>query len=128
MSETKTIGAGERSEPDMTGWKRCPTCRTSKPVSEFYAGVAECKDCKRSRSRNNRAMQARKVAAFERFVDALIVLADRTPEPPAECRRVLVSYLPPLADLDRGADGELGGAGQDAGPGTILAVRGQVTP
>jgi hypothetical protein len=64
--------------------RRCPTCRGSKPVGEFYVGCSECKDCKRTRSRTNRAVQARKIAAFERFVDALITLADKTAEPPAE--------------------------------------------
>ena len=64
--------------------QRCPTCRESLPVDAFYANCAECKGCKRLRSQRNRALQARKIAAFERFVDALITLADKTAEPPAE--------------------------------------------
>jgi hypothetical protein len=66
------------------GERRCPTCRARKPAGEFYVGCSECKSCKRGRSRANRAAQARKIAAFERFVDALIILADKTGEPPAE--------------------------------------------
>ena len=66
------------TEPDK---RRCPSCRASKPAGEFYAGCTECKACKRDRSRSNRAVQARKIAAFERFVDALIVLADKSGEP-----------------------------------------------
>jgi hypothetical protein len=69
------------TEPDG---RRCPTCGARKPVGEFYVGCSECKVCKRGRSRANRAAQARKIAAFERFVDALIILADKTGEPPAE--------------------------------------------
>jgi hypothetical protein len=69
------------TEPDE---RRCPTCGDRKPSGEFYAGCSECKTCKRGRSRSNRAAQARKIAAFERFVDALIILADKTGEPPAE--------------------------------------------
>ena len=42
--------------------------------------LAECKDCKRRRSQHNRALQARKLAAFEQFVDALVDLAERAPE------------------------------------------------
>lgn len=61
--------------------RRCPTCGRSEPAVEFYASGGECKGCKRTRSRNNRAVQARKIAAFERFVDALIVLADKSGEP-----------------------------------------------
>jgi hypothetical protein len=74
----------ERSEQEasVADQRRCPTCSVSKSGSEFYAGVGECKTCKRDRSRRNRAVQARKIAAFERFVDALIVLADKSGEPP----------------------------------------------
>jgi hypothetical protein len=59
----------------------CPSCRRRLPAEAFYANCAECKTCKRKRSQNNRALQARKIAAFERFVEALIVLADKTGEP-----------------------------------------------
>jgi hypothetical protein len=82
MSQTPAVTSGERSEPDASDRKHCPSCRAYKPDSEFYAGVAECKACKRDRSRRNRAVQARKIAAFERFVDALIIFADNTGEPP----------------------------------------------
>jgi hypothetical protein len=82
MSQTPAVTTGERSEPDEAGRKHCPTCRVSKSGSEFYAGIAECKACKRDRSRRNRVMQARKIAAFERFVDALILIADMAGEPP----------------------------------------------
>lgn len=67
------------AEPD--GKQRCTTCKQPKPASDFYAGVRECKACKRDRSRRHRAEQARKLAAFERFVDVLVVLADRTLDP-----------------------------------------------
>lgn len=67
------------AEPE--GGQQCSTCRQRKAASEFYTGVRECKTCKRDRSRRHRADQARKLAAFERFVDALVVLADKTGEP-----------------------------------------------
>lgn len=70
------------AEPDQN--RRCPTCRHLLDADAFYANCAECKDCKRRRSQRNRALQARKIAAFERFVEAL-VLADRTAGPPIEC-------------------------------------------
>ena len=82
MSQTPAATEDERSEAAMSGRKRCPTCRGSKPDSEFYTGVAECKACKRGRSRTNRAVQARKIAAFERFVDALILIAGKAGGPP----------------------------------------------
>lgn len=59
----------------------CPTCRKPWSANAFYDGCSECKECKRNRSKQNRAMQARKVAAFERFVDVLFVFADRTTNP-----------------------------------------------
>lgn len=78
----------ERSEPEayVPELKRqqCPSCRQSKSVDEFYANCAECKPCKRTRSRNNRALQARKIAAFERFVEALFVLADKAGDDPSD--------------------------------------------
>jgi hypothetical protein len=75
-----------------TGQKqRCPTCGHLLPQDAFYANCGECKDCKRLRSQRNRALQARKLAAFERFVDALVSLTDRTAEPPAERRASLKS-------------------------------------
>ena len=64
--------------------RRCPTCGQGKAVGEFYENCTECKDCKRGRSQRNRALQARKIAAFERFVDVLFVLADQAGDPPAE--------------------------------------------
>ena len=67
--------------------QRCPTCRRTLPAGEFYANCAECKGCKKDRSRNHRALQARKVAAFERFVDVLAELAGRSAEPSAERSR-----------------------------------------
>lgn len=82
MSQTPAVTAGERSEPPAPGRKDCPTCREPKDASDFYAGCSECKACKRGRSRTNRAVQARKIAAFERFVDALILIADKAGEPP----------------------------------------------
>lgn len=63
--------------------KRCPTCRQSKTAGEFYSGCSECKDCKRGRSRSNRAVQARKIAAFEAFADILLALADRAADQPS---------------------------------------------
>ena len=70
--------------------RRCPTCNRPWDADAFYENCAECKDCKRRRSQHNRAVQARKIAAFERFVEALVKLADRT-EPPAERRTSLTS-------------------------------------
>lgn len=64
-----------------TGTNRpCLTCRRPWSEEAFYVNCTECKTCKRDRSRRNRAAQTRKIAAFERFVDVLIVLADRTRE------------------------------------------------
>ena len=60
--------------------RRCTTCRHLLDTDAFYANCAECKDCKRRRSQRNRALQARKLAAFEQFVDALVDLAERAPE------------------------------------------------
>jgi hypothetical protein len=71
----------------------CSTCGRPWGADAFYANCGECKDCKRKRSRDNRAVQARKIAAFERFVDALANLADRTTEPPAERRTSLTSEV-----------------------------------
>lgn len=56
----------------------CPTCDKPWSPQAFYESCAECKSCKRNRSRRNRAEQARKIAAFERFVDVLFVLARKT--------------------------------------------------
>ena len=106
------------AEPEQK--RRCPTCKSLKPSSEFYEKCAECKDCKRLRSQRNRLLLARKVAAFERIVDALINLADPSTE--LELSESSVSAI--LASVPAVPVG----AGQDAGPGTILAVRGQVTP
>ena len=64
--------------------RHCPTCGLPKAADAFYANCTECKDCKRKRSQQNCAMQARKIAAFERFVDVLASLTDRAAEPPAE--------------------------------------------
>lgn len=71
--------------------RRCPTCGHLLPQDAFYMNCGECKDCKRLRSQRNRAVQARKIAAFERFVDALVTLADRTTEPSAEPRTSVTS-------------------------------------
>jgi hypothetical protein len=65
----------------------CSTCRRRLPAAEFYDNCSECKECKRGRSRRNRALQARKLAAFERFVDVLISIADQTADAPANRRR-----------------------------------------
>jgi uncharacterized protein (DUF983 family) len=78
----------EVSVTDPESQRRCPTCGQPKAVSAYYANCAECKDCKRGRSRTNRALQARKIAAFERFVEALIVLADKSGTPDAERQAV----------------------------------------
>ncbi len=76
-SDEKNVTYREDSVADQ---RRCPTCRSTKSADEFYAGCSECKDCKRGRSRRHRADQARKLAAFERFVDVLVVLADKSGE------------------------------------------------
>jgi hypothetical protein len=71
----------------------CTTCGRPWDADTFYANCGECKDCKRKRSRDNRVAQARKIAAFERFVDALVNLADRTAEPPSEQRTSLAGEV-----------------------------------
>ena len=71
----------------------CATCSRPWDADAFYANCGECKDCKRKRSRSNRAAQARKIAAFERFVEALVNLAEKTTEPPAERRASLTSEV-----------------------------------
>ena len=71
----------------------CPTCNRPWDADAFYPNCAECKDCKRRRSQRNRAIQARKVAAFERFVDALVNLAERSTEPSADRRTSLTSEV-----------------------------------
>lgn len=75
------------------GKRPCATCGRPWDADAFYPNCGECKDCKRKRSRNNRAVQARKIVAFERFVDALVNLAGKTTEPPAECRGSLTSEV-----------------------------------
>lgn len=62
----------------MTTPGRCPACGRPWSADAFYASCGECKDCKRKRSQRNRAEQARKIAAFERFVDVLADLVTRT--------------------------------------------------
>jgi hypothetical protein len=88
MSERFAWGVS-MADPEQK--RRCPTCRHSLDADAFYANCAECKDCKRRRSQRNRALQARKLAAFERFVDALVDLADRAPELPPERTTSLTS-------------------------------------
>lgn len=63
----------------------CPTCGTSKALGAFYRNCSECKECKRERSRRTRLLQARKLAAFERFVSVLFDLSTRTSD--SEARR-----------------------------------------
>lgn len=63
----------------------CPTCGRPWSAAAFYDGCAECKVCKRGRSKRNRMVQARKLAAFERFVDVLINIADRVDDPSDRC-------------------------------------------
>ncbi len=57
--------------------RECPTCDTSKPQQAFYRNCSECKDCKKARSKNARLLQARKLAAFERFIGLLFDLSSR---------------------------------------------------
>ena len=57
--------------------RECPNCGPL-PASEFYAGCSECKSCKRQRSKDHRAVQARKLAIAERLVDVLADLARGT--------------------------------------------------
>jgi hypothetical protein len=58
--------------------RHCPTCRQNRSAEAFYRGCAECKDCKRHRSRQNRIAQTRKIIAFERFIGILVDLAKST--------------------------------------------------
>jgi hypothetical protein len=71
----------------------CVTCGRPWSGDAFYVNCGECKDCKRLRSQRNRALQARKIAAFERFVEAFVSLADRTAEPPGERKASLASEV-----------------------------------
>lgn len=77
----------EAGVPSQEAERECPSCRRSLAADAFYDNCSECKECKRGRSRRNRALQARKLAAFERFVDVLINLADQTTDAPSESRR-----------------------------------------
>jgi hypothetical protein len=71
----------------------CPTCGRPWSGDAFYVNCAECKDCKRLRSQRNRALQARKLAAFERLVEAFVSLAARPPDSPVEPRTSLTSEV-----------------------------------
>jgi hypothetical protein len=74
------------------GRKRpCTTCGRPWGADAFYANCGECKECKRKRSRDNRAVAARKIAAFERFVDVLVDLAGRAAEPVADRKADIMS-------------------------------------
>jgi len=57
----------------------CSNPKCGRPWSEeaFYANCTECKNCKRQRSRDDRAAKARQVAVAERLVEALFDLARR---------------------------------------------------
>jgi hypothetical protein len=70
--------------PEPEQKRRCPRCGRLLATDAFYVNCAECKECKRHRSQLNRALQARKIAAFERFVEALVNLADLPAGRPAE--------------------------------------------
>lgn len=72
----KNVPSQSGEPPTAAPQRPCRTCRQPKPTTAFYDGCSECKSCKRDRSKRNRAMQARKIAAFERFVDVLFALAD----------------------------------------------------
>lgn len=58
--------------------RTCPTCNVSKPQDAYYRNCSECRECKKARSRNARLLQARKLAAFERFVGLLFDLSVRS--------------------------------------------------
>lgn len=64
--------------------RRCATCRQTKTAAEFYAGCAECKPCKRGRSKRNRDVQAHKLEVVERLIDVLAGIAARTIEQPLD--------------------------------------------
>lgn len=78
MTERSAPGAEMLSPPAKAP---CRTCSRPWADSAFYANCSECKTCKRDRSKRNRALQARKIAAFERFVDVLVVLTSQTGAP-----------------------------------------------
>lgn len=69
--------SGQRSAApqDSNPRRDCPTCHRPWSADAFYANCAECKACKRERSRRNRAVQARKIAAFERLVEGLVAIS-----------------------------------------------------
>lgn len=58
----------------------CPSC--GRPWSEdaFYAGCAECKQCKRARSKRNRAVQARRLAAYDRLLSQALAGLNIAPD------------------------------------------------
>jgi len=53
--------------------RTCPTCDYSGPAEDFYGSSPECRKCKRTRSRLDRAVIAEKVA----LADRLLALVDR---------------------------------------------------
>jgi hypothetical protein len=83
----KNVPSQSGEPPTAAPQRPCRTCRQPKPATAFYDGCSECKSCKRDRSKRNRAMQARKIAAFERFVDVLFALAD-THAAPSDVKEV----------------------------------------
>lgn len=77
----KNVPPQSGETPTAAPLRPCRTCGQDRPATAFYDGCSECKTCKRERSKRNRALQARKLAAFERFVDVLVVLADEHMNP-----------------------------------------------
>lgn len=73
----KNVPSQSGETPTAAPMQPCRTCGHNKPATAFYDRCSECRTCKRDRSKRNRAMQARKIAAFERFVDVLFALAER---------------------------------------------------
>jgi hypothetical protein len=61
--------------------RRCTACRKTKAAGEFYAGCAECKPCKRGRSKRNRDEQAHKLELVERLIEVLAGIAASAPVP-----------------------------------------------
>lgn len=66
----------ETSSDTVNSNRTCSTCDHSGPADDFYESTPECRKCKRTRSRLNRAVIAEKVALAERFLDLVERIAD----------------------------------------------------
>lgn len=82
MNETALLGTA-------TTGRTCSTCGHSGPADDFYESSPECRECKRNRSRLNRALVAEKVA----LADRLLALVERMTD--NNERQLCLSCAPP---------------------------------